>query len=125
MYAMTTAFMLFPIGMYAYLQFTIFRSCSAVARGIIWGVCSLHLGFAVVLVALDLLDVVQMPVGMRIYNILFTVTIPVSLFVTIAHAMRGSTGARIVVWGFAVFGITGLLDLLQGLRVIPLIHWLS
>jgi signal transduction histidine kinase len=125
MYAMITAFMLFPIGMYAYLQYTVFRSCSKVARGIIWGVCSLHLGFAVVLVALDLLDVVQMPVGMRIYNILFTVTIPVSLFVTIAHAMRGSTAARIVVWGFAVFGITGLIDLLQGLQVIPMVHWLS
>jgi len=125
MYMMAGSFLFFPVGMYAYLQYTIFRASSVAVRRIIWGVFSLHLGIAVVLIALDLLDVVPIPVGMRTYSILFAVTVVVTVSITFAQALRGSTEARIVVWGFAVFGITGFLDLLQGLPEVPHWHWLS
>lgn len=125
MYTMTISFLLFPVGMFAYLQVTVYRTAGATMRRVIWALFSLHAGFAVVLIALDLLGVVMLPIGMRVYNILFAATIPVAVATTLSRAVKGSTAARIAVWGFAVFGITGFVDLLQGLQVIPLWHWVS
>lgn len=125
LYAITVSFFLFPIGMFGYLQATIFKASSAAVRRIVWGMFYWHAGLAAVLLALDLFDVVAIPIGMRTYNILFAVTVPISLVITLRHALRGSTEARIAVWGFAVFGFTGFADLLQGLQVIPYWHWIS
>jgi signal transduction histidine kinase len=125
LYATTVSFLFFPVGMFAYLQFTIFRTAGRICRRVIWVVFFVHLTAAVTAVALDLIGSHALPLGMRPYNALFAATVPVTLVLTIGQARRGSTEAKIAAWGFIIFGLAGFADLLQGLRLIPHVRWVS
>jgi signal transduction histidine kinase len=125
LYAMTVSFLFFPVGMFAYLQHTIFRAAGRTSRRVIWVVFYVHLAAAVTAVALDLSGWAAIPLGMRPYNVLFAVTVPVTLAVTIGQARRGSSAAKVAAWGFILFGLTGFADLLQGLQLISHVRWVS
>ena len=124
-YAMTLSFLFFPVGMFAYLLVSVFRDAGVWVRRVIWLMLGVHVIAAVGFTVLDLLRVMPIGIGMPMYNTLFTATIPFSLAATLTQALKGSREARIVVWGFVLFAITGLFDLLQGQEVLPFFRWLS
>jgi signal transduction histidine kinase len=119
LYSMQVSYFTFPVAMFIFIQYAV--GARRVMR-IIW---VLHLIAAVALIAADLLHISALPNGMRTYSLLFVVTIPVTIVATLRSAIRGSREARILVCGFAVFGLTGFIDILTGLGYLPYWHWVS
>jgi signal transduction histidine kinase len=118
-YAGFFAFLLFPVGLYAFLEHII--GSNKLIRAI-WG---LHLTFALVAIVFDILNVVAIPLLFRDYFFFFILTILVSFVVGLRAGLRGNVEAKIFVAGFAILGITGLNDIFAGLRLIPHWTWLS
>jgi signal transduction histidine kinase len=107
-YAGFFAFLLFPVGLYAFLEHII--GSNKLIRAI-WG---LHLTFALVAIVFDILNVVAIPLLFRDYFFFFILTILVSFVVGLRAGLRGNVEAKIFVAGFAILGITGLNDIFAG-----------
>ncbi len=119
LYARHGSYLLFPVGLYLFLQHIIG------ANKLIKSLWLSHLVAALVVVALDALNVVPLPAAIVPYSVLFIVTIVIAAFLVIKAAVGGNPNARIFVWGFTALSVSGLNDILMGMGYIPFWHWMS
>jgi signal transduction histidine kinase len=119
LYARHGSYLLFPVGLYLFLQHVI--GANKVTQSL-W---LSHLLAALVVVALDVLNVVPLPAAFIPYSVLFIVTIVIAAFLVIKAAVGGNPNARIFVWGFTALSVTGLNDILMGMGYLPFWHWTS
>ncbi len=113
------SFVAFPIGMYTFLE-QITGEHTVLRR--LW---QFHLLYLAVVIPLDLANIVLLPESATFYSMAFAISTMIGMIIVIRAMKRGSRRARIFGAGFSVFAITGIHDLLAGLGVIPLTHWLS
>lgn len=113
------SYMLFPVGLYAFLEKLL--SGNIVLRRI-W---QIHLIYAFVALLLDLFNIILIPEQRYYYSIFFVGTIVVTIVVTVKAAITGNKEARIFISAFALYGLTGLYDILIGINVLPKWYWLS
>jgi signal transduction histidine kinase len=119
LYARSAAYLLFPVGLYLFLQHIVG------ANKLITSLWLSHLAAAFVVLTLDMLDVVPVPITFLPYNVLFIVTIVIAAYLVIKAAIGGNPNARIFVWGFTALSVSGLHDILVGMGHLPFWHWIS
>jgi len=112
------AFLIFPIWLYLFVQ----RIVLSRAIAALWIV---HAIYALVAFVLDFADVVALPVMNMNANILLGLTIIVMVVTAIREVRTGNREARIFMAGVMFAGLSGLADILQGMGVIPYVHWIS
>ncbi|MEE9271651.1 MAG: 7TM diverse intracellular signaling domain-containing protein, partial [Candidatus Krumholzibacteria bacterium] len=119
LYTRFISFLLFPVGLYAFLGHIV--GARWVTR-VLW---LAHLAFAVAVLSLDLLGVVALPLVGQVFSFFFAGTIVVALFTALTSAIGGNRDAKIFIWGFTILGLTGLHDILMGMGNIAYWHSLS
>ncbi len=125
LYVRGIAFLLFAVGLYTFIRLTLLNHSARWSRHLMTALIAVHAITAAVVVALDITGHVRLPNGVHASNKLFMYTVPTAVIVTAVRAFRGSADARVLMSGFIVFGLVGILDLLQGLQVIPYFAWVS
>jgi len=113
------SFVAFPVGLYTFLE-QITGEHKVLRR--LW---QFHLLYLAVVIPLDVTNIVLLPESGAYYSMAFAASTVIGMIIVGRAMMRGSRQARIFGIGFSVFALTGLHDLLAGLNVIPLWHWLS
>ena len=114
-----TSYFLFPVGLYAFLEKLL--GGNIILRRI-W---QIHLLYAFVALMLDAFNLVLIPEQRFYYSIFFVGTIVITIYVTVKAAIAGNREAKIFISAFAIYGLTGLHDILIGIQVLPKWYWLS
>jgi signal transduction histidine kinase len=114
-----TSYFLFPVGLYAFLEKLL--GGNIVLRRI-W---QIHLLYAFVALMLDAFNLVLIPEQRFYYSIFFVGTIVIAIYVTVKAAISGNREAKIFISAFAIYGLTGLHDILIGIGILPKWYWLS
>ena len=113
------SYFLFPVGLYAFLEKLLGKN---IVLRRIW---QIHLIYAVIAFVLDVFNLVLIPEQRFYYSIFFVGTIIIAIFVTVKAAIAGNKEAKIFISAFALYGLTGLHDILIGIDVLPKWYWLS
>lgn len=113
------SYLLFPVGLFAFLEKLIGKNI------IIRRIWQLHLAYAIIALVLDVFNIVLIPEQRFYYSIFFLGTILITLIISIREAFAGNKEVRIFITAFAIYGITGLHDILIGIEVLPKWYWLS
>jgi len=119
LYFRVLSFLTFPVAMYMFME------SMMTSKRVIRALWMIHLGAGIVVVLLDVIGKAPLPATVSQYNILFVATIPVALIASLREARRGNWEARILLYGFSVFAVSGILDLAQGLGWIQYFRWMS
>lgn len=114
-----TSYLLFPVGLYAFLEKLLGEN---IVLRRIW---QIHFIYAFVALMLDAFNLVLIPEQRFYYSIFFVSTIIIAIFVTVKAAIAGNKEAKIFISAFALYGLTGLHDILIGIDVLPKWYWLS
>ncbi len=114
-----TAFLLFPVGLFAFFEHIIGPNT------IIRRIWQLHLLVAFIMLILDLANLIIIPAYFFYYFIFFALTILTTFYVGIKAGLKGNIEAKIFIGGFTFLGLTGLHDIFIGLKLIPQWYWLS
>jgi len=118
-YAAFFSYLMFPVGLYAF-----FDNLVGGNRIVKW-IWQAHLVYAVAAFILDFSNIVFMPEQRFYYSWFFVSTILITFYVSILEAKKGKKEARVFLFGFALFGLSGLHDILMGIGLIPVWYWLS
>jgi signal transduction histidine kinase len=118
-YAAFLSYLMFPVGLYAFFDNLVGENLF-VRR--IW---QAHLLYAITAFILDFSNIVYMPEQRFYYSWFFVATIIINFYVSILEAKKGKKEARVFLFGFSLFGLSGLHDILMGIGLIPVWYWLS
>jgi len=111
----------FPGSLYAFFEYIVGARYKKIVRRL-W---QLHLIYALVVIILDLTNILPLPVGNDYFLLFFMASILITFYIGSKAAFSGNIEAKVFMTGFLVFGLSGLYDILAGLRVIPHWHWMS
>jgi len=117
LYAQFCSYLIFPVWMYLFVS-------QMLRSRIITMLWVAHAVWAAVVIPLMMLGHRSLPGPVPI-DALFAITIPTMTVVAFRAARSGHREARVFMIGLIVMGLTGLNDVLAGMRVIPYTHWLS
>lgn len=120
-YLRHVAFLLFPVGMYAFFE-NIFGSDKHKIIRRLW---QLHLLYVPVALGLDLLQVMYLPVSTTYYLVFFAATIVAMFYFGVQYALKGNREAKLFVAGFSIASLFGLHDIFVGLGIIPPWFWIA
>ncbi len=116
-----TGFLLFPVGLYAFVENIIGGGKSNYLRRLWQG----HLLYLAISLVLDITGIVYFPISNFYYLFFFITTILIMFYVGLTAISKGNWEAKIFIMGFAIFGISGLHDIFAGLEWISHWHWMS
>ncbi|UCH83119.1 MAG: hypothetical protein JSW50_11700 [Candidatus Latescibacterota bacterium] len=119
LYARFGSFLIFPIGLYVFLQQI------TGPNKLVKSLWMSHVAAAVIIIFLDIINVVALPLSFMSFSAFFACTIAIAAYLAVRAAIGGNRNARIYVIGFTILSLTGLHDLLVGLRHIPFWRWMS
>ncbi len=114
-YLWPAAALLFPVGLFRFLEQTIGAGPKKVLRRL-W---QIHLVGAAIGFLLEILNVVPLPIVMDHFTYLAALTVTVSLALIARAAWKGNTEAKILGAGYGLLGFTGLWDVGWQMGILP------
>lgn len=108
-------FFLFPVGLFAFLEQVLKTAYSGLLR-VAW---KMHLAFAVIVYATDILGLFPMYSAMHVFFLMLVVTTFVSVGIGLQAAVRGDGEARLFIAGVTILAILGVYDIAAVFGVIP------